>query len=73
MSIKARRRTATPMELLYSAESPDLENTLIPLMESSREEVTTPTSASDDIDFKALTKSVDTLDTMGYNLNCFNS
>ncbi|CAE1242663.1 KIF4_21_27 [Acanthosepion pharaonis] len=61
----ARRRTATPMELLYSAESPDLENTLIPLMESSREEVTTPTSASDDIDFKALTKSVDTLDTMG--------
>lgn len=62
---RARRRTATPMELLYSAESPDLENTLIPLMESSREEVTTPTSASDDIDFKALTKSVDTLDTMG--------
>lgn len=53
------------MELLYPAESPDLDNTLIPVLESSREEITTPPYVSGDIDFKALTKSVDTLDTMG--------
>ncbi|XP_036360746.1 kinesin-like protein KIF21A isoform X4 [Octopus sinensis] len=62
--IPARRRTATPKELLYSVESSCLDTTLTPLQETSQEETTSPDKSSSSSP-KSLVKSVDTLEKIG--------